>query len=135
MKPLCILIVEDDPRQSEPMRKLIQRRIVDKTQVAISIVIVTTLAAGLARSQDANATILDLGLPDSEPDNTVTQIRNFRHPVIVMTGNDDPELLTQCIEAGADHVFVKGQIHGLCSQLLDSLMKDILISNGMLHAA
>lgn len=133
---LCILIVEDDPQQSSALERLLRIRLEAKLpDIFWEFVIVTTLAEGLTEAPKANVTILDLGLPDSDAPGTIESIGKFRPPVIVMTGNDDPEIWAACKARGADHVFVKGQIHGLCSVLLDSVMKDVLITNGLLNAA
>jgi DNA-binding response OmpR family regulator len=121
-----ILIVEDDIVQSEILRKLLQKRLSDRMSVPIDIVVVSTLEEAIREGPQANVTLLDLSLPDSEASETIKSIRLFRPPVIVMTGSDDPELHARCKLMGADHVFTKGQIYGLTSQILDSLMKDVI---------
>lgn len=123
-----ILIIEDNILQCELMRQLFERLIsrpLLQKRIEVVIEIVTTLAEGLSHAESANATIIDLGLPDSDVLNTISSLHRFRPPVIVMTGHDDPDLIASCKANGAHDVFVKGQIHGLCSAILGAMIRDI----------
>lgn len=125
-----ILLVEDNGHDRETLVKLLNRRIGEQITLArVEVIAVATLAAGLGQAEIANCTILDLLLPDSDRPCTIGNIGRFRPPVIVTTGDDDPETERQCILAGAEHVFVKGQIHGLCNAVLHCIMKDLLRLN------
>src|SRR5262249_6486960 len=74
-----------------------------------------TLALGLEhlRRSRVDVLLLDLGLPDSEGRESVARLREFdeRVPVVVFTGNDDPELAARAFEAGADEYLVKDDLH------------------------
>lgn len=128
MTTMKILIVEDDYAQSGLMRQLFERLIVKPLilqRIRVNIETVTTMADALLHADSANATVIDLGLPDSDPASTIAALNRFRPPVIVMTGHDDPDLIASCKENGADEVFVKGQVHGLCAAILGAMIRDI----------
>lgn len=128
-----ILLVEDDAANREVLTKLLKKQIAEKITLAkVEIDAVATLEAGLALADTANCTILDLNLPDSESTNTITSIPRFRPPVIVITGDDDLDVAKACKTMGATKVFVKGQINGLCSAVIDCLVEDLLRLNGVL---
>ena len=93
--------------------------------IGLEVIIRDTLSAALAVAQEANVTILDLTLADSAEPGTIAAIPGFRPPVIVMTGNDDPDIIGSCITAGAQHVLVKGQIHRLCDLVLEAMISDL----------
>lgn len=133
-RPLRILIAEDDELQSRPLELLIYKRVGAKlaeTGIQLEVVVARTLEEAIRLAPEANVTILDLGFPDSDPVDTILSINKFRPPVIVITGHDDPELWASCRARGADHVFLKGQIHGICSQIIDSMIKDVVMTSDL----
>ncbi|GEM_PF-5486312 len=129
-----ILIVEDDKEQAELLQRDFIKKIVQPLapKVQVNIEIAGTLVEALAHAATANVTILDLNLPDSDPVKTISSIGAFRPPVIVMTGTDDEDMMISCKLHGASHVFVKGQIHGLCRVVLESMMRDVLVTQGFM---
>lgn len=120
-----ILIVEDNPDSLEGLKRLVEVtwRISD---IDLQITGVNTLKEGLELANEANVTILDLDLPDSDMASTILAIDKFRPPVIVLTGTDDPNVIKSCVANGADHVFVKGSAIRLVSAIFESLQKDIV---------
>ncbi len=140
---LRILLIEDNEDQRRSLAALLQRRITDRITLAqVEIVATATLAEGLLLADTANCTVIDLDLPDSEPAQTISAIRKFRPPVIVTTGDDSKQTETDCIAAGAESVFVKGDMlalegdndknKDLCRAVVQCLMKDLLRLNGVL---
>lgn len=119
------LIVEDDAQNRELLRRLLIAcwKI---PEVPLEVVAVGTLQEGLDNAPGANVTILDLSLPGSDVEHTLAQIRNFMPPVIVLTGSDDPDITSQCLAAGANHVFVKGSATGLIPAVFESMQKDLI---------
>lgn len=131
---LRILIVEDDAVHRELLVRHLRRQIAEKmTLVNVDVLGAATLADGLKLAPTANCTILDLSLRDSTSEETRVAIPLFRPPVIVITGDDDPAVMTDCLKQGAEHVFVKGQTHGLTSAVIDCLLKDLYRLNGVLQ--
>lgn len=127
---LRILLVEDSSHDRETLVKLMNKRIGEHVTLArVEVIAVATLAAGLEKAEMANCTILDLNLIDSHSENTVAHIGKFRPPVIIITGDDSPDVARDCLIKGAQHVFVKGQIHGLCNAVLDCIVKDLMRLN------
>lgn len=122
-----ILIVEDDTAQAQSLHRLLQKKIGERLLAEVEIVIVGTLADGLRESQSCSATILDLGLPDSDPVATMEALPLFRKPVIVMTGYPDLDLHAACVARGASHVFTKGEVmeEHLVMYVLDCIKADI----------
>jgi len=71
-----------------------------------------TLAKGLDTLRTAGGislVVADLGLPDSRGVETVQTLRRCARwaPVLVWTGNADPSLASECIQAGALEVVTK----------------------------
>jgi diguanylate cyclase (GGDEF)-like protein/PAS domain S-box-containing protein len=63
------------------------------------------------RERDADCVLLDLGLPDANGLEAVSQVLSVAGgvPVIVLSGHDDDELAVAAIRAGAQDYLVKGQ--------------------------
>ena len=120
-----VLIIEDDPENLRALSQLIRVSWKMPT-IPLEIVGVGTLTEGLREAESANVTILDLSLPDSDMVNTLQHIRDFRPPVIVLTGASDDATTTACYLHGATHVFFKGAAIGLIPSIFEALQKDLL---------
>lgn len=120
-----ILIVEDDPDNREGLMKFI-KVCWGLPDVPLELVVTSRLDEALLHAPSANVTLLDLILEDSDMENTLLHIKDFRPPVIVMTGTDDPALIAACMEHGADHVFIKGTVIGLMPKLFETLQRDVV---------
>lgn len=74
------------------------------------------LSSGLekAAAGDFDLVLLDLGLPDSQGEETFARI--YEHapavPIIILTGLDDEALATTCVQQGAQDYLVKGAFDG-----------------------
>ncbi len=107
--PIKMLLFEDDPGDFALLREYIAE---DKS-ANIKLENVQRLEDGLELlSQDKFDIILvDLSLPDSHGFETFEQINTTwpEIPIIVLTGNEDDDLATQAVKAGAQDYLVKGQ--------------------------
>jgi signal transduction histidine kinase len=117
MRPLHILLVEDDPADVQIIESMV-RRMNGRGH--------TVLAAGTVREAtellrgtnlDIDIVLLDLSLPDGTGLETVTQLREAcpRTPLIVLTGNNDHELADPVVALDAQDYLVKWNFtpHGL----------------------
>ena len=99
-----VLLIEDDARQAAILAGLL---------VAHDVEIAGTLRAAveLLRTDTWDAVVLDLGLPDSDGVQGVEVVAHAAPgtALIVYTGEDDDDVLVQCLTAGADDVIVKPQ--------------------------
>ncbi|MCH6560611.1 EAL domain-containing protein [candidate division KSB1 bacterium] len=107
--PIKTLLFEDDPGDFALLREYIAE---DKS-ANIKLENVQRLEDGLELlSQDKFDIILvDLSLPDSHGFETFEQINTTwpEIPIIVLTANEDDDLATQAVKAGAQDYLVKGQ--------------------------
>jgi len=101
-----VLVVEDSSTYVFALRKIL-------TSLGATTVVTATLEGALARLQAENfdAILLDLNLPDSEGLDTLHRIlTNSDLPTVVITSNDDRNMATAAILAGADDYLVKGPL-------------------------
>lgn len=98
-----ILAIEDNPRLSERLQKLLQ-----KTYV---VELASSGHEGIvyASSRDYDCIILDLGLPDMSGAEVCTRIREFypEAPILVLTGVDTLASKVELLDIGADDYLVK----------------------------
>ena len=99
-----ILIVEDEPRLASFLEKGLRS----------SGFVTTTVGDGagagaLARDEDFDLVILDLGLPDKDGIDVLRDLRaaGQRMPVIVLTARGDPHERVAGLDAGADDYLAK----------------------------
>ena len=106
MKSGRILIVEDDPVTAIAHRKRLARE-------GYQVEIASDGAKGLERLSEfqPDAILLDLQIPVFSGLELLKKIRaseNFQHlPIIVFTSATTPQLIDDCISAGATRVFEK----------------------------
>lgn len=104
MKPK-LLLIEDDA----DYRSLVLKALSDD----FDIVEASTLSEAIAsiNADEPDAILLDLGLPDSPDTMTLSQIKRHRKSaaVIIISGNDDPELIRRSILETASGYLVKGR--------------------------
>ncbi|MFN3409085.1 MAG: response regulator [Limisphaerales bacterium] len=108
-RSIAVLLVEDDPIQAQAARRLLEQQI----NGALDLHHADRLAAALDRlalQPPPQAVVLDLDLPDSRGLDTVERVLDTAPhlPVLVVTGNDDPNLRRQALARGAQDYLVKG---------------------------
>lgn len=97
-----ILLIED----SRAVYDLLVREI-RRCSFEVELVWMDTLAA--ARSEmirnGYDAVLLDIGIPDAERGNSINNLAEIikltGHPVVILSGNEDPKEITRAINAGA----------------------------------
>ncbi len=111
-KPLSILLFEDSPTDA----MLLEESLSEVVEFNFELDQSETLQAGLQNLNDKSydAIILDLGLPDSFGLGTLDRVRTNtpKTPVIVLSGNDDRDLLASALQHGADNYLIKGVADG-----------------------
>jgi DNA-binding NarL/FixJ family response regulator len=125
--PIRVLIVDDDRGYLESLRALIERR-PELTVVAVASD--GQQALDLAAELDPEAVVLDLHMPRVDGVEAVSRLRS-EHPslcLIALTGDADGELHRRARAAGADGVFLKGQ-------LLDNLLASLARARNVRPAA
>lgn len=107
-----LLVIEDSPSDAELLSSLLKRVNELKFDIAHS----TDLGGGMKKidSDSVDVVILDLGLPDSFGINTYETLRAHspQLPIIIITGNDDREMLAEAMNKGADNYLIKDAFDG-----------------------
>lgn len=107
---LHILLVEDSPTDADLLRQVFLRSGKEKWRLTH----VERLSNAIAQCHENyfDVVLLDLGLPDSDGLETVTEFRESVPitPVVVLTMMDDEELALQVMARGAQDYLVKNQI-------------------------
>jgi CheY-like chemotaxis protein len=117
-KALKVLLIEDNPDDAG----LVQDSLSD-AGLPLSLDWAETLEEGLARLQEkpVDVVLLDLALPDSQNVQTIRALKMDapRVPIVVLTGNDDRELILEALRTGARDYLIKGRVDA--QQLVGSL--------------
>lgn len=99
-----IIVVEDDARLGAAIKRALE-------QLAYTVTWLRTGSEGLEalRSQSVDLVLLDLGLPEKDGIEVLTEARRLRvkTPIIVMTARDSVESRVQGLDAGADDYMTK----------------------------
>lgn len=108
--PIKLLAVEDDPSLSF----VLEEALAHTREAEIDATMASTLAEALRQlgRQAFQLVILDLSLPDSDGIETLSRVREQQPevPIIVLTGNDDPEVAHRIVELGVDDYLLKGEV-------------------------
>ena len=118
--PIKVLLFEDNPRDAELLKEMLQEGSAaeqSRTKKLIApfhVQNVTRLRDGLACLATANADLilLDLALLDSQGLDTFTRVHAQAPnvPLIVLTGHDDEDIAVRTVHDGAQDYLVKGRI-------------------------
>jgi diguanylate cyclase (GGDEF)-like protein/PAS domain S-box-containing protein len=102
-----VLLVEDSPGDAGLIRHALGTAQLD-------VVWVETLSAATAHATSAapDCTVLDLGLPDAEGFEALDTLRRTvpAMPVVVLTGDSDPQRGVEAVKRGADDYVHKGDL-------------------------
>lgn len=105
-----VLVVEDDPTNMELLTGMLESSNGDPMRLKVRQA--SCLSKGLEElRRKPDVLLLDLNLPDSNGIETLKEVfRVVWHiPVVVITGDDNPEMMVKCLKAGAQHVLIKGE--------------------------
>lgn len=108
IQPISLLVIEDNPADTD----LIRDTMPPDAEFIFHGVDRLSRAIDLLKTEDIDVVLLDLGLPDSAGIDTLARFKEAAPdiPVVVLTGNDDPELAVEALRAGAEDYLVKGAI-------------------------
>ncbi|MHC1740606.1 MAG: PAS domain S-box protein [Anaerolineaceae bacterium] len=111
MDPTKILLIEDNAGDARLILELLREY--ELTQISIDQV--DRLKTGLEHlaQNKPDVVLLDLGLPDSQGLNTLTQLNKNspKIPIVILTGLDDTEQSNQAVKAGAQDYLLKSDIN------------------------
>jgi len=104
-----ILLVEDDPADAELTRSCLWEVIGAGGEILHARSL--TEAFGILRSPGVDLVLLDLDLPDSAGLITLERLRSATGcPIVLVTGNDHPDLHSEAIKRRADAVLPKSRL-------------------------
>jgi diguanylate cyclase (GGDEF)-like protein len=107
-----VLFIEDDVDTAD----VVALRLSSYTGASIEVTHCGDLNSGLAAlgSEDFDAVLTDLNLPDSEGIRTVKRLLAVRKyvPIVVLSVLSDDEFVLKTVETGAQEYLVKGQVDG-----------------------
>lgn len=101
-----VLIVEDDEFQCEQLRKVLR---CSSTNFDLFFANRMDEAVEMLHRKNYDAALIDLMLPDSDGVSSVARVRAAKPtlPIVVLSGNEDQDLIGACIKAGADDYCAK----------------------------
>jgi response regulator RpfG family c-di-GMP phosphodiesterase len=106
-----LLLVEDNPGDA----RLIREQLID-TDNQFEFHCLDSLFKSLEflSSENIDAVLLDMGLPDSQGINTIEQVlfKKPSVPIIVLTGLDDENIAMEAVRRGAQDYLIKGSTTG-----------------------
>lgn len=110
--PMRVLLIEDDPEHAELIRSHISR----KHGSAVEIQWTNRLSLGLEHLAKNNLDIilLDLGLPDSTVDETLSRVLSKAHglPIVVLSSLEDEDFGMKAVHQGAQDYICKSWMDG-----------------------
>ena len=110
LKRLHLLLVEDNPADAALMREFLE----EAGSITFDLHVVERLSKALAYvyNHPLDLILTDLNLPDCQGIRTFVQIYQTAQevPIIVLTGDDDPELAALLLRSGAQDYLVKGEM-------------------------
>lgn len=106
--PVHVLVVEDNPADA----RLVAEALSESRTPTFDVEWADTIEAGVARLDDADVVLLDLGLPDASGLDALGRCHRCAPsvPIVVLTGSDDDAYIKAAIGAGAQDYLVKGRV-------------------------
>jgi two-component system, sensor histidine kinase and response regulator len=107
-KQIQVLLIEDNPGDA----RLVSEALALSDSEKFAVECVDCLKQAVERLQRGrfNVVLLDLSLPDAEGFDSIVRLTSDvpRVPLIVLSGNRDPELIHDAVKKGAEDYLVKG---------------------------
>ena len=106
---LKLLLVEDVKLVAQLLRDMLAKQVSPRIEIVHTERLDTTLQQ-LAQTK-FDAMMVDLGLPDSQGIDTFLRLQEAspKTPIVVLTGNEDLELESNILQAGAQDYLIKGR--------------------------
>jgi len=126
--PVRLLLVEDDEIDRETVRRLLGN--------GYAVTDVATGKAALAEISTAplDAVLLDFRLPDMEGIDLIPYCVQAFVPVILLTGEDSPEVIVQAMQIGAQDYLVKGHIgRNALARAIDNAIEKVALRRDLVH--
>jgi len=126
--PVRLLLVEDDEIDRETVRRLLGK--------GYAVTDVATGKAALAEISTAplDAVLLDFRLPDMEGIDLIPYCVQAFVPVILLTGEDSPEVIVQAMQIGAQDYLVKGHIgRNALARAIDNAIEKVALRRDLVH--
>lgn len=128
--PIQVLLIEDDPMHAE----LIQRQLVRKHGGDVKVTWADRLSKGIdtLHGQTTDVILLDLGLPDSTMDKTLSRILPEAKsiPIVILSSLDDDEFGLRALHEGAQDYISKNWMD---SELLFRSLRYAIERKGVLE--
>ncbi len=126
-----VLFIEDEADAREISLRLIEEsERVFQGEVQIIPADTLAVAEALVKTEIFDAAFLDLGLPDSHRNATMSSIPDFRHrwkiPIFILTGSEEIEIRDRCLMMGADEFTTKKKLISSCGCILERLYNMIV---------
>jgi CheY-like chemotaxis protein len=114
-----VLLIEDNATDATLIKEILSDA---REDIKVTTVSRLSEARDIVFRHYINVILLDLGLPDSQGLDTLTQALAFSEgvPIIVLTGNTDEALGTEAARMGAQDYLVKGEV------TVDNVQRSIL---------
>jgi len=107
-----VLLIEDNPADIRMIQELVAG--VKSSNIDLEYTDRLSKALNLIKTEDIDAILLDLSLPDSHGLTTFTRLHSQAQkiPILLLTGRPDEELAIQAVRDGAQDYLVKDQVNG-----------------------
>ncbi len=111
--PGYMLIVEDNPGEARLIGLMLSELSATSLPPLRWVQTATAALTMLATEPQCAIVLLDLGLPDSQGLDTLLEMTRLHHrvPVVVLTGNENNDVGTAAVAAGAQDFLLKGQFN------------------------
>jgi len=106
-----VLIIEDNPFDLGVLEELIE--LIETPKIELFVAATRAEGEALARATEHDIVLLDLSLPDSSG---MTTLLEWQHalvsdaPVIILSGDNDPETIKEARALGVAHFIQKDQL-------------------------
>ncbi len=128
-KNLDVLILEDNPGDVDLLFEFLK----DAPGLEISSHVFSKLTDVIAlEKEDFDVILLDLNLPGSYGIETLTTVKMLfpNHPIVLLTGMEEPDLLEHAFSAGAQDYLVKGTFS---ARELGRVIRHAIERNGLIN--
>ena len=98
-----ILVIDDDPAMTELLKMILQA-----TSANVYTAFNGQQGIRLCRKENPDVIILDLMMPEPDGWQVCKTIRKFSQaPILILSALDNPELIANALDAGADDYLIK----------------------------